>query len=85
MTTEELNTLVSVGNAIAENILIKDGAVNWANFKCTQALEYHDNYGDHGIQLLFAEADPNANEIIKTIHVELVKAGYVGIEVILEW
>ena len=85
MNTEELNTLLSVGNTIAKNLLIKDEAVNWTNFKCTQALEYRDNFGDSGIQLLFAKADPNANEIIQTISKELVKAGYVGIEVILEW
>ena len=85
MTTDELNTLVSVGNTIAKNLLIKDNAINWADFRCTQALEYHDNYGDSGIQLLFAEADPNRIETIKSISEELVKAGYVGIEVMLEW
>ena len=84
MTTEELCTLVSVGNTIAKNLLIKDDAVNWANFKCIQALEYHDNYSNSGIQLMFAKADPSANEIIRIISKELVKAGYVGIEVILE-
>ena len=85
MNTDELNTLVSIGNTIATNIFIKDAAVNWANFKCVQALEYHDNYGVQGIQLVFAEADPGANKLKKDISEELVKAGYTGIEVILEW
>lgn len=85
MTTEELNTLVSIGNTIAKNLLIKDDAVNWANFKCVQALEYHDNYDVQGIQLVFAKADPNANELKQDISKELVKAGYKGIEVIVEW
>jgi len=85
MTPEELNTLVSVGNTIAENMLIKDNAVNWANFKCVQALEYHDNYVMQGIQLVFAEADPNADKLKKDISKELVKAGYKGIEIITEW
>jgi hypothetical protein len=85
MTPEELNTLVSVGNIIAKNLYIKDDAVNWANFKCVQASEYHDNYGEQGIQLVFTEADPNADKLKKAISRELVKAGYEGIEIILEW
>lgn len=86
MNTEELNTLINVGNTIAENLLKEFSISNIASFSCLQAQEYHDNYGKQGIRLIFRKNITDDNNTFKTyISEELVKAGYTGIEVILEW